>query len=76
MSAKGGFPMVSYAKLWKLLRRRGLQPKALCDAAGLSMSTIRALQKDQHVRMDVLERICTALGVDIGDICSFRRLNG
>ena len=64
--------MVSYNKLWRLLKRRGLQPKDLCSIVGLSSSTVRALQKDQHVRMDVLERICIALNVDIGDICSFR----
>ena len=64
--------MVSYDRLWLLLRKRGLQPKDLNDIAGLSASTIRALQKNQHVRMDVLERICHALNVDVGDICSFR----
>ncbi len=64
--------MVSYTKLWRLLRKRGLLPKDLCVIAGLSASTVRALQKNQYVRMDVLERICDALIVDIGDICSFR----
>ena len=26
----------------------------------------------EAVRMDVLERICKALGVDFGDVCSFK----
>ncbi len=63
--------MVTYAKLWKLLERRGLQPRDLCALAGISPSTLRALQKDQHVRMDVLERLCEGLRVDIGEVCSF-----
>ena len=65
------FHVISYAKLWKLLARRSLQPKALCSITGISTSTLRAMQKNQHVRMDVLERICEALHVDIGDVCSF-----
>lgn len=64
--------MLSYSRLWRLLANRRLMPKDLCTLAGISPSTVRVLQKDQHVRMDVLERICTALNVDIGDICSFR----
>ena len=65
--------MISYSKLWRLLSKRRLQPKALCALAGISVTTLRAMQKDQHVRLDVLERICDALHVDIGDVCSFRR---
>ena len=63
--------VISYVKLWKLLARRSLKPKELCSSAGISISTLRAMQKNQHVRIDVLERICTTLHVDIGDVCSF-----
>ena len=63
--------MVSYNKLWRLLGKRRLQPRDLGHLAGISPSTIRALQKDQPVRLDILERVCTALGVDIGEVCSF-----
>ena len=41
--------------------------------AGISDSTYRKLLNSDSVRMDVLERICKALNVDVGDICSFRR---
>ncbi|MBQ3424856.1 MAG: helix-turn-helix transcriptional regulator [Clostridia bacterium] len=64
--------MVSYYKLWRLLGKRRLQPRDLGHLAGISPSTIRALQKDQPVRLDVLERVCMALSVDIGEVCSFR----
>ena len=65
--------MISYAKLWRLLGRRGIQPKTLCTIAGISPMTLRALKKNQPVRMDVLQRVCESLNVDVGDICSFRR---
>ena len=35
-------------------------------------STYRKLLAGEATRMDVLERICVALKVDIGDVCSFR----
>ena len=64
--------MISYEKLWKVIARKKLQPSDLCKLAGISYSTLRALQKSDNVRLDVLERICRSLNVDIGDICSFR----
>ena len=64
--------MISYVKLWRLLSKRRLQPKVLCEMAGISPATLRAMQKNQPVRMDVLERVCASLNVDIGDVCSFR----
>ena len=64
--------MISYAKLWFLLDKRHLTPKALITLAGISYSTLRMMKNNQPVRLDVLKRICEALGVDIGDVCSFR----
>ena len=66
--------MISYEKLWRIMARKKLQPGDLCKMAGISYSTFRALQKSDHVRLDVLERICRSLNVDIGDVCSFRDL--
>ncbi|MBQ6122251.1 MAG: helix-turn-helix transcriptional regulator, partial [Clostridia bacterium] len=40
---------------------------------GISESTYQKLVKDESVRLDVIERLCAALRVDIGDVCSFRR---
>ena len=65
--------MISYNRLWFLLEKKRLQPRDLCKLAGISYSTLRALQKNDHVRLDVLERICRALNANIGDICSFRK---
>ena len=39
-----------------------------CSMAGLSSSSITKLAKDEYVSMEVLVKVCTALGVDIGDI--------
>lgn len=64
--------MISYTRLWHLMKRRGLSSRDIINLAHISESTYRNLVKNEPVRMDVLERICTALNVDIGDVCSFR----
>lgn len=65
--------MISYFRLWRLLERRGYTKKGITWLAGISDSTYRKLLNSDSVRKDVLERICKALNVDVGDICSFRR---
>ena len=65
--------MISYFCLWRLLERRVYSRKDIIWLAGISDSTYRKLLNNDSVRMDVLERICKALNVDIGDIFSFRR---
>ena len=64
--------MITYRKLWLLLRRRGYQPRDIIRMAGISESTYQKLVKGEAVRLDVLERVCVALNSDIGDVCSFR----
>lgn len=65
--------MISYFPLWRLLEKQRYQKKDIIRLAGISESTYRKLLAGEAVRMDVLERICLALNVDIGDICSLRR---
>ena len=65
--------MINYDRLWRLLEKKRLQPRDLCKLAGISYSTLRALEKSDNVRLDVLERICRSLNVDIENICSFRK---
>ncbi len=57
--------MISYYRLWRLLEKWNYQKKDIIRLAGISESTYRKLLAGESVRMDVLERICLALGVDI-----------
>ena len=62
--------MITYSRLWLLLKRRGYSPRDIIRLAGISESTYRKMSRNEPVRMDVLERICLSLHVDIGDVCS------
>lgn len=59
---------VSYKKLWKMLIDREMKKKDLQAAAGVSSSSITKLSRNDNVSMEVLIKVCTALGVDFGDI--------
>ena len=63
---------LSYSRLWRLLDRPGYARKDIIWLAGISESTYRKLLAGDSTRLDVLGRICAALKVDIGDVCSFR----
>lgn len=59
---------VSYKKLWKLLIDKDLKKKDLCSMAGISTVSVTKMGKGGTVNTVVLEKICTALNCDVGDI--------
>lgn len=61
----------SYKKLWKLLIDMEMKKKDLVEVAGLSWTSMAKMAKGQNVSMEVLMRICKALGCNIGDIVEF-----
>ena len=63
--------VITYQKLWVLLRERNMTKKDLALRAGLSDSTVRVMTRGGNVSLEVLGKICTALRVDLGDIASF-----
>ena len=59
---------VSYKKLWKLPIDKDLKKKDLCSMAGISTVSVTKMGKGGTVNTVVLEKICTALNCDVGDI--------
>lgn len=64
---------VSYNGLWKILIDKNLHRKDLTERLNISSATIAKMGKGEQVSMDVLERICTYLDCNIGDIMSFEK---
>ena len=62
---------ISYNKLWKLLVDRKMSKADLRKAAGIAPNTMTRLRRDEEVTLTVLNKICKALEVDIGDIMEF-----
>ena len=62
---------ISYNKLWKLLIDRKISSSALRKEVGIAPNTMTRLRKDEEVSLSVLNRICSTLNVDIGDVMEF-----
>ena len=62
---------ISYNKLWKLLVDRKMSKADLRKATGIAPNTMTRLRRDEEVTLTVLNKICTTLGVDIGDVMEF-----
>ena len=62
---------ISYNKLWKLLVDKKMSKADLSNAAGIGQNTTTRLRRDEEVTLAVLNRICVALDVNIGDVMEF-----
>jgi len=58
----------SYRPLFVLLANKGLKKTDLRELAGISSGTLARFAKGEIVSTDVLEKICSALDCQIGDI--------
>ncbi len=64
---------VNYKKLWILLIEKGISKKDLRNMTGISTTTLTKLNKNEYVALEVITRICTTLGCDIGDVIEIER---
>lgn len=62
---------VSYNKLWKLLIDKRMKRTELRDAVEMSTNTLAKLGRNEYVALEVLDRICTYLQCDVGDVMEF-----
>ena len=62
---------VSYNKLWKMLIDKGMKRTELRDAVDMSTNTLSKLGKNDYISLEILDRICTYLKCDIGDVMEF-----
>ena len=62
---------LSYNGLWKLLIDKGIKKMELRDRLSISNSTLAKLGKNEPVALSVLEKICSVLECQIGDIVQY-----
>ena len=61
----------TYTALWNNLNRNNIGKWDLCQALGLSSSTMAKMTNGQHVSMDVLGRICEYLNCGLDDVVEY-----
>ena len=62
---------ISYNKMWKLLIDKNMKRKDLKERAEVSQNVMARLSKNQAVTMETMEKICSVLQCDIGDVMEF-----
>lgn len=59
---------ISYKKLWMLLIDKGMNKTELKELAGVSFNVMARMGKNEAVSFESIEKICTALSCNVGDI--------
>ena len=59
---------IKYYKLFDILTRRGMKKTDLLETANISAPTLAKLSKGEPVTTEVIDKLCTALSVQPGDI--------
>ena len=62
---------VSYIRLWKLLLDKDMKKIEMKKLSGISNSTLAKLGRNEYVSMECINKICSALQCDVGDIMTF-----
>jgi len=60
--------MFTYKPLWKILIDRNMTKEDLRKALGFSHATIAKMSKGKYVALQVLDKICSYLKVQLGDV--------
>jgi putative transcriptional regulator len=67
--------IITYDRLWKLLKSVGLKKKDLAEMANIHPSTISRMGNQQGVSSMVIIKICAALNCDLSDIARIKRIS-
>ena len=62
---------VSYNKLWKMLIDKNISKTELTHLAGITTNAMAKLGKNEDVRVNTLEKLCTSLDCKLDDIVEF-----
>ena len=60
--------MISYERLWKTMKERGISQYALYTRYGIDRSLLDRFRKNKNIEIYTLDRMCTILDCQIEDI--------
>ena len=63
--------MISYEKLWKAMKERGVTQYSLIKKYGVSPGQITRLKRNESVSMHTIEMFCKILNCDVGNIMQY-----
>lgn len=63
--------MISYEKLWAVMREKGISQYALIKKYGVSPGQLTRMKRNESVSTHTIEMFCRILGCDVGDIMTY-----
>lgn len=63
--------MISYEKLWAVMKERGISQYALIKKYGVSPGQLTRMKRNESVSTHTIEMFCRILGCDVGDIMTY-----
>ena len=64
--------MLDYSPLWETMRRRGVSQYQLLQN-GIDNKTLDSLKKNKNITMLTLEKLCSIIGCEPGDVVKFTK---
>jgi len=67
--------MIIFDRLWKTMDEKGTSQYALIHTYNISESQLTRLRRNEIVKTEILNKLCTILDCNIEDICKFEKEN-
>ena len=61
----------NYNKLWKLMIDKNINKTELTNLAGITTNAMAKLGRNEDVKLNTLEKLCTTLDCNLEDIVEF-----
>lgn len=65
--------MISYEPFRSYVASNNIKKKDIMDKTGISSSTMSKLKHDQYVSIEIINRICDFLDLDINNVVKYKR---
>ena len=59
---------ITYKPLWKKLIDQKMTRTQMAERVGISRNTLAKMGKDEHVSLDIIERICDRMDLKVSDV--------
>ena len=63
--------MIVFDKLWETMKKKGISAYQLRESCGIDSKTVRRLRANDNIETKTLNKLCSALNCNIGDIMVF-----
>ena len=63
--------MITFDKLWKTMKEKGVSTYYLREKSGIDSKTVRRLKANENIETKTLDKLCAALNCKIEDILEY-----